>query len=76
MTQPITDAQHRADSRSELLTVPEVCDALRISKWSLYRLINERRLRTVRIGARRLVTRDDLKLLLAELRAEGADDGR
>ncbi|PZS17591.1 MAG: helix-turn-helix domain-containing protein [Pseudonocardiales bacterium] len=60
----------------ELLTIAETCDALRISKWSLYRLIQERKLATIKIGARRLVPRDDLRNLVSQLRAEGDDDGR
>ena len=59
----------------ELLTVPEACDALRISKWSLYRLIQDRKLKTIKIGTRRLIAHDDLKILVGQLRAE-ADDGR
>lgn len=60
----------------ELLTVAEACEALRISKWSLYRLINEHRLRTIQIGARRLVPRDELHDLLQRLRSEGSGDVR
>jgi excisionase family DNA binding protein len=56
-----------------LLTVPEACDALRISRWSLYQLINKRRLKTVRIDRRRLVAPADLAALIEELRAEGAN---
>lgn len=59
-----------------LLTVPEACDVLRISRWHIYQLINSRRLKTVRIDRRRLVTPDDLDAFIAGLRTEGADDGR
>jgi excisionase family DNA binding protein len=38
-----------------LLTITEACNLLRISRWSFYRLVQQRRLRTVKIGARRLV---------------------
>ncbi|MCA1705493.1 MAG: helix-turn-helix domain-containing protein [Actinobacteria bacterium] len=59
-----------------LVTIPEACAALRISRWSLYQLINKRRLKTVRIDRRRLIATIDLAALVEELRAEGADDGR
>jgi excisionase family DNA binding protein len=65
------DALPEIKPTPELLSVPEACDALRISKWSLYQLINSRRLRTVSIGTRRLVAREDLRDLLDRLRAEG-----
>jgi excisionase family DNA binding protein len=40
---------------TQLLTVPEAAARLRISKWMLYNLIRSRRLRTIKIGDRRLV---------------------
>lgn len=60
--QPDSAANH-----SLLLTVPEACAALRISRWSFYRLVQQRRLRTVRIGNRRLVPAAALAELIAEL---------
>lgn len=59
-----------------LLTVPEACRALRISRWSLYQLINKRRLKTVHIDRRRLVAPADLTALIEELRQEEDGDGR
>src|SRR5438874_2515443 len=38
-----------------VLTVAEACAVLRISKWTLYELIRSRKLRTVKIGARRVI---------------------
>ena len=38
-----------------LLTVTEACEALRISRWMFYRLVQQRQLHTVKIGTRRLV---------------------
>ena len=55
---------------SELLTVPEAAERLRVSKWMLYNLIRARRLRTVKIGARRLVPVAALRAYLAELDEE------
>jgi excisionase family DNA binding protein len=40
---------------TELLTVAEAAARLRISKWLLYNLIRSRRLRSIRIGDRRLI---------------------
>jgi excisionase family DNA binding protein len=59
-----------------LLTVTEACDALRISRWSLYQLINKRRLKSVRIDRRRFVTTVDLAAFVDELRVEAGSDGR
>lgn len=58
--------------QSELLTVPEAAQRLRISKWMLYNLIRSRRLRTVRIGNRRLVRVSAIATYLAELEEEAA----
>lgn len=55
----------------QLLTLDEVCEYLRISRWSLYQLINDRRLNTVRIGTRRLVAPQDFQEFLDALRADG-----
>lgn len=51
----IADRRLEASANSRLLTVNEVCEYLRVSKWTLYRLIQSRRLKTVKIGSRRLV---------------------
>jgi excisionase family DNA binding protein len=58
--------------QSELLTVPEAAQRLRISKWMLYNLIRSRRLRTVKIGSRRLVPVSAITAYLAELEDEVA----
>jgi excisionase family DNA binding protein len=62
-----------SDGAPLLLTVPEACEALRISRWSLYQLINKRRLKTVRIDRRRLIAPADLTALVEELRTEGGE---
>lgn len=38
-----------------LLTIDEVADLLRVSRWSVYRLIWSKQLSTLTIGRRRLV---------------------
>jgi len=42
-------------SQEQLLTINEVADLLRISRWSVYQLIWSGQLRTVTIGRRRLI---------------------
>jgi len=73
---PLGAGGTRPDGAPLLLTVPEACEALRISRWSLYQLINKRRLNTVRIDRRRLIAPADLTALVEELRQEGDGDGR
>ena len=58
--------------QSELLTVPEAAQRLRISKWMLYNLIRSRQLRTVKIGSRRLVRVATITAYLAALEDEAA----
>lgn len=58
--------------RSELLTVPEAADRLRVSKWMLYNLIRSRTLQTVKIGDRRLVPVRALRAFLEQLQDEAA----
>lgn len=55
-----------------LLTVPEACAALRVSKWTLYQLIRRRQLSTIKIGARRCVPVASVQALIERLRAEGS----
>ncbi len=52
-----------------LLTVSEACATLRISRWSLYRLIQGQRLESILIGRRRLVPADAVARFVTELRA-------
>jgi excisionase family DNA binding protein len=42
-------------SEERLLTIAEVTELLRVSKWSVYQLIWSGQLRTLTIGRRRLV---------------------
>ncbi len=54
-----------------LLTVQEAADWLRVSRWTVYSLINANQLCTIKIGRRRLVSLDALKECVAQL-AKGA----
>ncbi|MFL6162738.1 MAG: helix-turn-helix domain-containing protein [Jatrophihabitantaceae bacterium] len=53
-----------------LLTVPEACAQLRISRWMLYRLIHTRQLTTIKLGRRRLVPRTAVMTLVEGLARE------
>lgn len=50
-----------------LLTVQEAADWLRVSRWSVYSLMNANQLRTIKIGRRRLVSLGALKECVAQL---------
>ncbi len=49
-----------------LLTIPEACEYLRISRATLYRHIKEGRIKPVKIGKRTLIDKRDLDLLIEE----------
>lgn len=56
-----------------MLTVAEACAHLRISKWSLYRLIQKKELKTVKIGKRRLIRLQTILEFVRRREAEGGD---
>jgi len=56
-------------TRVELLTIREACDRLKLSRASLYRLIQRGELPTVRIGRARRVIREDLDRFITTLRS-------
>jgi excisionase family DNA binding protein len=53
-----------------MLTVAEASAVLRVSRWSLYRLIRSGKLQTIKIGRRRLVPAAALSALVERLRGE------
>lgn len=55
------------DRDQVLLTITEAAAMLRVSRWMLYRLIQTRQLRTVKLGRRRLVPRGAIDDLIAAL---------
>lgn len=61
----------RADAGERLLTVDEACRELRISRWTLYRLIRSHSVRSIKIGTRRLIPASALDDLVTLLQAEG-----
>lgn len=62
---------HAFGSDRRLLSINEVSDALQISRWMVYQLINRRELNTIKIRSRRLVAPEDLQDYIARLRANG-----
>jgi excisionase family DNA binding protein len=54
-----------------LLTMQETAEWLRVSRWSVYTLIHANQLRTIKIGRRRLVSREALNECVKQL-AKGA----
>jgi excisionase family DNA binding protein len=61
-----------ATTEDRLLTIDDVADVLRISRWSVYRLIWSQQLRTLKIGRRRLVRPAALAECLDFLEEEAA----
>ena len=49
-------------------SIPEVAERLSIGRGLVYRLLNSGELRSLKIGHRRLVARDDLEAYVARLR--------
>lgn len=58
------------DDPDRLFTVDEAASWLRVSRWSVYNLIRDGQLRTIRIGRRRLVTRAALSACVELLAGE------
>ncbi|WP_083335730.1 helix-turn-helix domain-containing protein [Mycobacteroides saopaulense] len=54
-----------------LLTVPEACGRLRISRWSFYQLIHRRQIETLTIGRRRLVPATEIDRFVRDLAPAG-----
>lgn len=62
--------------RDRLMTIGEVSEQLRISRWSVYQLINNRQLKTFTIGTRRLIAPKDFHDFISQRRDQGDTDGR
>ena len=52
-------------TRQALLTIPEACVYLRVSRHTIYRLLNERKLASVRVLRRRLIPFDSVEQYIA-----------
>ena len=64
-------AQRTVDGSPPWLTLVEAAERLRVSKRTVARLIERGRLRTTRIGRRRLVHREELDAFLEAAAGEG-----
>ena len=59
----------------KLLSIDQTCRQLGLGRWNIYKLINENRLLTVKVGKRRLVTPKAIRAFIASLEAEGGVNG-
>jgi excisionase family DNA binding protein len=55
-----------------LLTITEACDCLRVSRHTIYRLLNERKLPSIRILSRRLIPLAAIEAFIAAQAAGAA----
>jgi excisionase family DNA binding protein len=67
-----TGTPRRFDATAQplVVTVPEACTLLRVSRWTVYQLIRTGKLETVKLGTRRLAPVSALYELLATLGGE------
>ena len=59
------------NEHTKLLSIDQACERLNLGRWSVYKLINQNRLRTVKMGRRRLVTMGAIRAFIESLEAEG-----
>lgn len=62
----------RASAEKLAYTIPEALYATGLGRTTLYALIGERKLRTIKVGARTLIPADSLRSYLASLEQEAA----
>ncbi|KQP50554.1 excisionase family DNA-binding protein [Methylobacterium sp. Leaf108] len=62
----------RASTEKLAYTVPEALYAIGLGRTTLYVLIAERKLRTIKVGSRTLIPADSLRGYLASLEQEAA----
>lgn len=72
LRQALEGSKQAEPSAADMLTVAESCTYLRISKWTLYRLIQGKQLKSVKIGRRRLVPMRAILEFVKNLEAETA----
>ena len=64
------DKARENEPAQAMLTVAEACAHLRISKWTLYRQIQNGKLKSVKIGSRRLIPMRSIVKFIDQLEAE------
>jgi excisionase family DNA binding protein len=67
LRQALDEPKSQVISGNGMMTVPEACQYLRISKWTLYRLIQSKKIRTVKIGSRRLIRKESIVEFVEQL---------
>src|SRR5690606_26195548 len=65
-------SERRTDGMDELLTVDEVAARRRVSRWTVYRLIKERHLTSVKVGKCRRIAPESVTVYIAGLVEEAA----
>ena len=55
----------------KLVSVDEACKYLGLGRWSVYKLINQNKLKSVKIGKRRLVPMGAIRAFIEKLETEG-----
>lgn len=60
----------KGNEAQAMLTVAEACAHLRISKWTLYRLMQSGKLKSVKIGSRRLIPARAITKFIEQLEIE------
>lgn len=63
-----TQPKNTPPDEPRLYTVAEVADMLHLSQWTIAKLIREQQIRSVKIGARRLIAQEDLEDYIQTLR--------
>lgn len=53
--------------KPRLLTIPETGEQLRLSKWTVYQLIHQHKLTSVKVGSRRLVPATEIDRFIEQL---------
>ncbi|MGV9679314.1 excisionase family DNA-binding protein [Nocardia sp. NPDC003482] len=71
LTTELAQLDIRRAGNNDLLTLTEACSRLRLSKWSVYKLIHNDELRTVKVGSRRFVPLREVERFLKTLIADG-----
>jgi excisionase family DNA binding protein len=75
LRQALEKTESQKQPQPAMLTVAEACAYLRISKWSLYQLIRQDKLKSVKIGRRRLVPLSSIEHFIKQLQAEAEGGG-
>ncbi|PPJ23149.1 hypothetical protein C5E45_29375 [Nocardia nova] len=72
LTSELARLNIRRVDNDDLLTLAEACSRLRLSKWSVYKLMHNGELRTVKVGSRRFVPAREVERFLKTLIADGS----